>query len=223
MLSLILAAVLAAPTRSPADFAILQGKTLILTRAKNAVAIVVDTNFDGYADELFWFYSVNAPALRVFSEKSSVEYSGDELVVTSADTGETYVFSVGRPRVVVRMRDNAPSSASYEGYGLSHKMGAYLSALRISATNTPGRLQAEGYVRVLDCNSDPDGCILYPDDGGGGGGGAQSCDSGGVGSSSCSISGSDSSCSVSCVSGYYSCCTKTCLVGCVVSCKCVKL
>ncbi len=212
MLSLVLAAALATPARSPADFAILQGRTLILTRAKNAVAIVVDTNYDGYADELFWFYAEVAPTLRAYSEKSSIVFSGDELVVTSADTGETHIFSVGRPRIAVRAGGEVSSSASYAGYGLNHKMGPFLNAIRIAATTTNGRLQAQGQVGTLDCATDPDTCILYPDDGGGGGTGGTTCDSGGPGATSCSVTRNDGNgCFVACASGYYACCIRNVL------------
>lgn len=214
ILSLVLAVVLAAPARSPADFAVLQGRTLILTRTNNAVAIVLDTNYDGYADELFWFRAEVVPTLRVFSERSSVIFSGDELVVTSADTGEAHVFSVGRPRISVHKRDDISSSSAYAGYGLSHKMGAYLNGLRVTATTATGasgRLQTQSQVGTLDCNSNPDSCILNPDEGGGGAGGSN-CESGGVGAIQCSITQtSGAACACTCATGYYACCVRNVL------------
>jgi len=215
MLYLMLAAVLAAPARSPADYAIIQGRTLIVTRTRNAVAIAVDTDYDGSLDDLFWFYSKTPPSLRVYSEQASIEFRGDELVVVSADTGETHVFSVGRPRVAVHHIHDLPeiSSAAYAGYGISHKMGPSVNAIRLFSSNGHGRLKTEE-----SCTDGGDPCLLNPDDGGGGG---TSCDSGGLGSSSCSVTRDGNSCSVSCVAGYYACCNRRTRILGPPSCTCV--
>jgi hypothetical protein len=214
MLSLLLAVTLSVPPRSAADYALLQGRVMILTRTKEAVVIGVDTNNDGYADDLFWFFSTSAPSLNFYSDKASIEFRGDELVVIGGENGELFAFSAGPSRLAQR---GAPlSSSTFSGYGLYHGIGPRVNKIYIPSPQKTGRLTTNSYC------GDTNDCILYqnPDDPAAGG---STCDAGGTGASSCSITSSGESCSASCVSGYYACCTKSCVLwSCTVSCSCVK-
>ena len=199
MLALLLAAAVSIPARSPADYAILQGRVAIITRSAQTVVIGVDTDGDSLVDDLFWFLSTTAPALHVYADKAAVEYRGDELVIISADTGEMYAFSVGAPHVAQRGVPANGASASYAGYGLNHRMGADVNRISFPARRS-------GRVKTLDdCDFY---CIEYQDYGSGGSG-SGSCDNGGLGSTSCSVTVNANSCSVTCTTGYYACCNRS--------------
>jgi len=213
MLTFLLAAALSLPGRSPADYAILQGRVIITTRTPEAVVIGVDENNDGYADDLFWFFASPAPPVNVYSEKASIEFRGEELVVISGESGELYGFSVGRSRIAQRGLSSISSSTVYSGYGLNHMMGPSVNRIRMPWPHK-GRLRANDD----DCTT---GCI-YNIDPGGDASGSGGCSSGGPGSSSCSVTSTDGSgCSVSCLTGYYACCNYSTVLR-NPSCQCIK-
>ena len=221
MLGLILAVAIFAQGRNASDVVVMQGTVGIFTRGAHAVGVLVDTNHDGYGDELFWFYSENAPTVRAYFQTAVIEFTGQELVITSAETGQTDVFSVGPPRRQSRRTDDIASSTTYIGYGLTHKMGAFLNLVPLVPPLPTASWS--GTPHTEDC-TDPDNCVLYPDGGDSGGSAGGSCISGGQGASSCSLSKNGDSCSVSCVTGYYACCSypscspfSNCL-----SCSCIK-
>lgn len=213
MLSLLLAAALAAPNRAPADYALLQGRVIVVTRAAHAVAIAVDTNNDGYADDLFWFFAASAPPLRVYSEKASLEFRGDEVIVVTGDTGELYSFTAGTPRLAQRGQAG-PASSVFGGYGLNHMMGPRVNAIYMPSPRV-GRIHANDD----DCGNP--GCIYYLDSGDGGTPGG-SCDAGGAGATSCSVSQGSDSCSVSCVAGDYACCKRSSSGFFAPTCSCIR-
>ena len=212
MLTLLLAATLALPERSAADYALLQGRVIIVSRSPHAVAIGVDTNNDGFADDLFWFYSTSAPSLRTYSEKTSIEFRGDELVIISADTTDFHNFSVGPAHVAQRGLSGTSAGAAYAGYGLTHIVGPQVNKISMPWPKS-GRVHATD-----ECS---EGCIYNMEEPGVSGGGGGACDSGGGGATSCSITRSGDGCSVACATGYYACCMRyTGILG-PPSCTCV--
>ena len=148
-------------------------------------------------------------------DAASLEYRGDGLVVTGADTGEVLAFTVDHPDSVERRLPRSAASTVYRGYGLNHTTGPAVHRIRIPYAKS-GRLQTNG-----PC--DPDGCILNLDPSGGSGSGSGGCTAGGVGATSCSVTNtSGSSCSIDCGSGYYACCKNCQEYGCTPTCSCIR-
>lgn len=229
MLSFLIAAAIAASVpgtvrvNSAADFALIKGRVVIAQRSSQSVVIGVDENGDGFADQLFWFFAEQAPALNVRAETAVVEFRGDELVVIAGDTGNVLSFTVGKAHVT-QQGIGTGSFAGYSGYGLNHVLGPSVSRIRMPA-EAPHRA---GRVSGLDdsggtCSDET--CIDYLNpvspDYGGAGGSAATCDAGGPGANSCSVnSQSGDFCSVQCYAGFYACCTRNTMGPSV--CHCVK-
>ncbi len=180
---------------------------MITTQSDETVLVSVDTDNDGFADELFRFFALPAPSVSFYSGNASIEFRGDELIVISGETGELYAFSVGPPRLPQRVFGTGPSVSIFPGYGLNHEMGPHVNKIYMPWPQKGRRVPVS---------------LLVPDDAPGGGG-SGGCQSGGIGASSCSITAGGGSCSVSCVSGYYACCSQVAdPICCSPYCRCIK-
>lgn len=167
------------------------GTTVITRSGSHEIVIAVDAAGDDSVDHLFRFWTEGeAPAIELSSRAATVEYRGDELVVTAADRRTYLSFTVGDGRPLRGPRGF--SCTQMRGFGLNHETGPAVERKKLRDDGSGGPT-VELY--------DPD----YGD-GGGGGSNAITCDSGGVGSSSCSITNVAGSCSTTCTVGYYACC-----------------
>jgi hypothetical protein len=201
--------VLAAPAAfAAADATVYSGRALVRTDAADRIAVVLDADRDGFADEVFLFDPVEPlpQGLEPRETDVTVVLRSGEARVSSPDGLLDLVLRVENPPAGTPAAVQAGGRASAFGRALVHRtLGG--------DAGTIGSIATDGMRTVLPSGTDPreDPC-LNP----------TACRSGGKGSTACDVNCegrsatvlgvgggfSNSGCSVACnlTAGYYSCC-----------------
>ena len=186
--------------------AVLYGNVVVQPLEVGRVAVVLDGGMrrdasDGLADEVFLLQSDNSRApwgpLRV--RDATLSYRGSSLVVADAENVVLTFAVAGKGSLANEplFSRGAQTQASWEGYGLSRRIGLPtvrmrgLTAARLLPFLPPCPSSRNAAVRFSTVVAD-----------------SLVCSSGGPGSTNCSTSCIEPpyGCSVTCGAGYYSCC-----------------